>query len=159
MSKGRHSGAGDGPPVFTNSKARYRYELTERLECGIALLGPEVKSLREGNASLDEAYARFRGGELWLIGMHIDEYRAKGYAPHDPDRPRKLLVHKRELTHLRKAVERRGLTLVPTRLYWSERGQAKVEVALARGRKIHDQRQKARERDARREIDRASRRR
>jgi SsrA-binding protein len=148
-----------GPPVFTNSKARHRYELLERFECGIALLGPEVKSLRAGNASLDESYARFEGGELWLVGMHIDEYDARGYAPHEPTRSRKLLLHRRELRALQRAVERRGLTLVPVKLYFNERGIAKLQVALARGRQLRDRRDVERAREAEREIDRVRRRR
>ncbi len=144
---------------ITNPRASHRFELLERVECGISLVGPEVKSLREGNASLEEAYARFQGDELWLLGMHVDEYRAKGYAKHDPIRPRRLLLHRRELTKLRRAVERRGLTVVPVRLYWNDRHLAKVEVALAKGRKRFDKRATAREKDAKREMDRAKRRR
>ena len=146
-----------GSPSITHSRARRQYEVIQVVECGITLLGPEVKSLREGNGSLDEAYAGFRGDELFLLGMHIDEYHAKGYAKHEPIRPRKLLLHKRELAKLRIAVQRRGLTLVPMRLYWSPRNIAKIELALARGRKLHDKRATVRERDAKREMDRVRR--
>ena len=152
MSKGKRAGAGDGPPVIGNPKARYRYEVLERFECGLALEGPEVKSLRSGQASLEEGFARLRGGELWLLGVHIAEYAQKGYAKHDPLRPRKLLLHRRELVHLRKSVERKGLTIVPLRIYFNERSLAKVEIALARGKKLHDKRQSAKDREAKREI-------
>ena len=142
-----------------NPKARWRYEIIETLECGIALAGPEVKSLREGRASIEEAYARFRGQELWLVGMHVDEYRSKGYTKHDPDRARKLLAHRAELSSLRVEAERRGLTMVPLRVYWNERGIAKVEIALVKGRKLHDKRQVDKEKTAKREMDRATKRR
>lgn len=146
-------------PTLGNPKARWRYEILATLECGIALLGPEVKSLREGRASIEEAYARFKGDELWLVGMHVDEYRSRGYAKHEPRRPRKLLAHRLELTKLRTESERRGLTMVPLRVHWSDRGFAKVEIALVKGRKLHDKRDVDREKSARREMDRAMKRR
>jgi SsrA-binding protein len=149
---------GANAPTLGNPKARWRYEILERLECGIALLGPEVKSLREGRASIEEAYARFRGTELWLVGMRVDEYRCKGYAKPEPGRPRKLLARRAELDSLRASAERRGLTMVPLRVYWNERGIAKVEIGLAKGRKLHDKRQVDRERTAKRDMDRAMRR-
>jgi SsrA-binding protein len=145
-------------PTLGNPKARWRYEILERLECGVSLVGPEVKSLRAGRASIEEAYARFRGNELYLVGMRVDEYASKGYAKHDPVRARKLLAHRDELIQLRMAVERRGLTMVPLRVYWSERGYAKVEVALVKGRKLHDKRQVDKDKSAKREMDRAMRR-
>jgi SsrA-binding protein len=158
MPKKRPQDAGRaGSPVLTNSRARRQYEIIERIEAGISLEGPEVKSLREGNASLAEAYARFRDGELWLLGFHIDEYHDKGYARHEPTRPRKLLLRKRELEKLQQTVQRKGLTLVPLRLYWNERQLAKVELGLGRGRKLHDKRQVAKERDAKRDMQRAQR--
>jgi len=146
-------------PTIGNPKARYRFEILDKLECGIMLAGPEVKSLREGRASIEEAYARFRGTELWLMGMRIDEYRARGYARPEPGRARKLLAHRGELAQLRAEVERRGLTLVPLGIHWNERGIAKVDIALVRGKKLHDKRQTDRERTARREMDRAMKRR
>ncbi len=146
-------------PTLTNAKARHRFELLERVECGISLRGGEVKSLRAGKGSLEEAYARFRGRELWLVGMHVDEYRMRGYAPHESRRPRKLLLHRHELADLQETVERKGLTLVPVRLYWTDRGFAKVELALARGRKLHDKRDVEKAKTARREMERATRRR
>ncbi len=152
MSGSKRRRAGDGPPEIGNPRARYRYEVLEHFECGIALVGPEVKSLRAGQASLDEGFARLRGGELWLLGVHIAEYAAKGYVKHDPVRPRKLLLHRRELTALKKAVERKGLTIVPLRMYFGERGLVKVEIALARGKRLHDKRRSVKEREARREL-------
>lgn len=149
---GKQQRAGDGPPVISNPRARYRYELLDRLECGISLLGPEVKSLRAGLASIDEGYARLRGGELWLLGVHIAEYTDKGYAEHEPLRPRKLLVRKREIEKLKKQVERKGLTMVPLRIYFNDRNLAKVEIALARGKNVADKRQSVKEREAKREI-------
>jgi SsrA-binding protein len=146
-------------PTLGNPKARWRYEIVETLDCGVVLLGPEVKSLREGRGSIEEAYARFRGAELWLVGMHVDEYRARGYAKHEPLRARKLLAHRAEIEHLRLEVERRGFTLVPLRLHWGPRGHAKVEIALVRGRKLHDKRQVDKAKTARREMERAMRRR
>lgn len=137
--------------VARNRRAFHDYAIDERLEAGIALLGPEVKSLREGKGSLAEAYAGFRGGELFLLEMHIPEYKHKGYAPHDPTRPRKLLMHKRELKKLELAVTRRGFTLVPLQIYFL-RGRAKVELALAKGRKRHDKREKVKREEARREA-------
>jgi SsrA-binding protein len=152
MAKGKKQRAADGPPVISNPRARYRFELIERLECGISLVGPEVKSLRAGLASIDEGYARIKGNQLWLLGVHIAEYTDKGYATHEVLRPRKLLIHKREILRLRKAIERKGLTLVPTRIYFSDRNMAKVEVALARGKNVADKRQSDKERTANREI-------
>ena len=128
----RQGGRRDGPPEIKNPKARHRFEIVETFECGLSLLGPEVKSLRDGQASLDEGYARFRGHELWLIGVHIAEYPAKGYVKHEPLRPRRLLLKKRELLRLKKQVERKGLTLVPLRIYFNERNLAKLELALLR---------------------------
>src|SRR5262249_13584453 len=121
--------------------------------------GPEVKSLREGRASIEEAYARFKGTELWIVGMRIEEYRATGYVKPDPRRPRKLLAHRQELARLRAETERRGLTMGPLRAHWSDRGIAKVEIALVKGRKLHDKREVDREKTARRDMDRAMKRR
>jgi SsrA-binding protein len=153
--KGKQANA----PTLGNPKARWRFEILDTIDCGIVLAGPEVKSLREGRASIEEAYARFKGSELWIIGMRIDEYRARGYTRPEPGRARKLLAHRAELAHLRAEVERRGLTLVPLRVHWNERGIAKVEIALVKGKKLHDKRQTDRERTAKREMDRAMKRR
>jgi SsrA-binding protein len=146
-------------PTLGNPKARHKYDVVETYECGIVLLGPEVKSLRGGRGSIEEAYGRIRGDAVWLVGMHIDEYRSRGYAAHEPLRPRKLLLHKHEIFVLRREVERRGFTLVPLKLYWGPRGHAKIQLGLVRGRKLHDKRQVEKERSAKREIERATRRR
>lgn len=149
----RKIGAGD---VASNRYARYRYELLDKLECGVALQGTEVKSLRESGAQLKDAYAEVREGELWLHGVHIPPYGPAARDNHDPDRDRKLLVHRRELDGLAMRVAERGLTLVPTRIYFSG-PHAKVEIALARGKDLYDKRQTIKERESRRDMDRALR--
>ena len=145
--------------ICRNRQATYRYELIEQLECGLVLQGTEVKSLRDGKASLDEAYAIIDAGELWLLGFHIPPYRHGTTQVHEPARRRKLLVHAQELRRLKPKVEQKGLTLVPVRVYFNDRGLAKVTVALARGKSQADKRQAMRARDDRREMDRAQRRR
>lgn len=140
--------------VATNRRARHDYEIIETLECGIVLAGSEVKSLREGRASLQEAYGRVDGDELWLHGMHIPPYSFSRDGGHDPTRPRKLLVHRRELQRLAVRVKEAGHTLVPLRVYFSG-SLAKVELALVRGKKAHDKRQSQAKRDAAREMQRA----
>jgi len=137
--------------VARNRRAFHDYTILERVEAGIALLGPEVKSLREGKGSLAEGYAAFQRGELFLRDMHIPEYKHKGYAPHEPLRPRKLLLHHRELRKLEYAVTRRGFTLVPLQIYFL-RGRAKVELGLGKGRKRHDKREAAKREEAKREA-------
>lgn len=137
--------------VVRNRRARHDYAVEEVFEAGIVLLGPEVKSLREGKASLAEAYAGFKGDELFLQQMHIPEYDHRGYAPHEPLRSRKLLLHRRELGKLQVAVARRGLTLIPLQIYFLD-GRAKVELGLASGRKHHDKREKLKEQAERREA-------
>lgn len=149
----RKIGAGD---VASNRYARYRYELLETLECGIALQGTEVKSLRQSGAQLKDSYAEVREGELWLHGVHIPPYGPAARDNHDPDRDRKLLVHRRELERLAARVAERGLTLVPTRVYFSG-AHAKVEIAVARGKDLYDKRQSIKERETKRDIDRALR--
>jgi len=141
--------------VKKNKKALFNYEILERLEAGIVLTGPEVKSLRQGLVSLDEAYARIVDADLWLIGAHIDEYAQRGYAPHDPKRKRKLLIHKRERLKLAAQVKEKGLTLVPISLYFKH-GLAKLEIGVARGRKLFDKRESLKKRDASREIQRVT---
>ena len=145
--------------VCRNRKASHRFQILETVECGIALLGTEVKSLRERAASIEEAYARIEGGELWLIGCHIAAYKFGHTRNHDPLRRRKLLVHARELRRLKPKVEQKGLTLVPLALYFNERGVAKVSLGLARGKRRADKRQDLQRRDHQREIERAMRRR
>lgn len=149
----RKIGAGD---VASNRYASYRYELLERVECGIVLQGTEVKALRETGAQLKDAYATVRDGELWLHGVHIPPYKPAARENHDPDRARKLLLHRREIDRLAGLSAERGLTLVPTRIYFSG-PRAKVEIALARGKDLYDKRQSIKERESRRDIDRALR--
>jgi SsrA-binding protein len=147
----RKAAAGD---VATNRQAAYRYQLLERWECGIQLQGSEVKSIRDGAVQLKDAYAALRDGEVWLHNMHIAPYAAAARENHDPERPRKLLMHRREIERLIGKTQERGLTLVPTRLYFSGRN-AKVELALAKGKEQRDKRRDLKEREQRREIDRA----
>ena len=142
--------------VATHRKARFEYEILERLEAGIALLGPEVKSLRAGNASLVDAYAVVRRGEVFLVNAHISPYTQASRENADPKRERKLLLHRAEIARLAAKVAERGLTLVPLQLYFRE-GRAKVELALARGRRRHDKRDAIREREQERELRRATR--
>jgi SsrA-binding protein len=145
-----------GPrPVATNRKARHDYDVLEAFECGIVLEGSEVKSLREGKVQLRDAYARIEGGEVWLHGVHVSPYAfASGRDGHDPDRPRKLLLHRRQIDSLGGRVQQESLTLVPLAIYFKE-GRAKVELALARGRRRYDKRQAIAARDAGREAARA----
>jgi SsrA-binding protein len=140
--------------IADNRKARHEYQLLERFEAGIVLTGTEVKSLRDGGASLQQAYADVRDGEAWLIGAHIAEYGQGNVANHEPDRDRKLLLHSKEIASLLGKVRERGLTLVPTRLYFKD-GKVKVELALARGKEQRDKRRDIAKRDAERQIDRA----
>ena len=141
-------------PIAENRRARHDYNLLERFEAGIQLTGTEVKSLRDGRVSLSQAYADVRDGEVWLVGAHIDEYAQGNAANHDPDRDRKLLLHRREIDSLIGAVQQKGLTLVPTRLYFKD-GRAKIELAVARGKEQRDKRRDVAERDARRQMERA----
>jgi SsrA-binding protein len=140
--------------IVDNRRARHDYQLMDRVEAGMVLQGTEVKSLRAGRASLAQAYAEVRDGELWLVGAHIDEYRQGNRANHDPDRARKLLLHRREIDSLYGRIRERGLTLVPTRLYFRD-GRVKVELALARGKERVDKRRDLAARDAQRQIERA----
>jgi SsrA-binding protein len=145
--------------VAQNRKARHDYHIEEAIEAGLVLTGSEVKSLRESGASLADAYASVEGGELWLKNAHIPEYKNAAYNNHEPRRARKLLVRKSELGKLAERIERSGYTLVPLSLYFGERGYAKVQLALARGKKHHDRREDITEREVRREMDRALKRR
>jgi SsrA-binding protein len=146
-------GAEDEKTVATNRKARHDYAILERFEAGIALTGDEVKSLRGGRASLAEAYARVRNGEVWLEGMHIPPYEPGNTRTHLPLRPRKLLLHRREIGGLQAAQEQQRLALVPLRVYFSH-GLAKVELALARGKRTHEKRQAIAKREHEREMQR-----
>ena len=134
-----------------NRKARFNYELGETFEAGIVLTGSEVKSLRAGKAAIAEAYADSRGGDIWLVNANIPEYLQAGRFNHAPKRPRRLLLHKRQIYKLAGAVEREGMTLVPLKLYFNEKGRAKLEIAVARGKKLHDKRETEKARDWTRE--------
>jgi SsrA-binding protein len=141
--------------IADNRRARHDYHLGDRVEAGLVLTGTEVKSLRDGRADLARAYAEIRNdGEAWLVGSHISTYAQGNVANHDPDRDRKLLLHRRELDSLAGKVRERGVTLVPTRLYWKD-GRAKVELAIARGKEVRDKRRDLAKRDADRQIERA----
>lgn len=144
--------------VARHPRARHLFEVLETVEAGLVLQGSEVKALREGKAQLQESFARFRGEELFLLKCHIPEYRYGAYANHEPMRPRKLLLHAHELARLHARVTQKGLTLVPLALYFNEKGRAKLELALARGRRLHDKREAIKAREARVEIRRAARR-
>ena len=139
--------------VITNRKARYDYLVLDTWECGIMLAGPEVKSVRDGRANLQDAYARVEHGEVWLYGMHVSPY-SYSRMELDPVRKRKLLLHRKEITALERGTAEKGHTLVPLRVYFKD-GRAKVELALARGKRAYDKRQTMAERDARREAERA----
>ena len=161
--KGRKSsakGVDDGRRIVAqNRRARHDYFVLETFECGLALQGSEVKSLREGKAQLRDAYARVVKGEVWLLGVHVPPYAfAQGFGSHDPDRPRKLLLHRRQIDELMGRTQQESLTLVPISLYFRE-GRAKVELALARGRKTYDKRHAIAAKDAAREAARAASRR
>ena len=141
--------------IAENRKARHDYHLLERFEAGLVLTGTEVKSLREGGASLQQAYADVRDGEAWLIGMYIPPYGNASHDNHEPERDRKLLLHRRELDRLRGQIAERGFTLVPTRIYFAgPRSRAKVEIALARGKDVHDKRESIRTREMARDVQR-----
>jgi SsrA-binding protein len=127
--------------VADNRKARFHYQIGEVFEAGIALTGTEVKSLRNGKATIAESYAGTRDGEIWLYNANIPEYLQASRFNHAPKRPRKLLLHKRQISKLIGAVEREGMTLVPLKLYFNPKGRAKIEIALARGKKLHDKRE------------------
>jgi SsrA-binding protein len=138
--------------IAENRRALHEYHLLERVEAGLALAGSEVKSLRQGQATLQRAYADARDGELWLVGLHIPPYE-QASQPHDPDRDRKLLLHRRQIDQLSSQVAERGLTLVPTRLYFKD-GRAKVELAVGRGKEQRDKRRDIADRESKRRIER-----
>jgi SsrA-binding protein len=144
--------------IARNRRARHDYHIEETIEAGLVLTGTEVKSLRAGRASLTEAFAQISGDELWLHGLHIPEYAQGTWTNHDPRRTRKLLLHRKEIDRLASQVAERGFTIVPLSLYFSG-GKAKVELALARGKRTYDKRHDLARRDAAREVDRALRRR
>ncbi len=139
--------------VVTNRRARYEYELLDKVEAGIELQGTEVKSLRAGKVNLAEAFCAVDGDGMQLLGCHIAPYEHGSYANHEATRPRRLLMHKKEIEKFKKGIEQKGLTIVPLRIYFKQ-GWAKVEIALARGKKLHDKRQDIAERDSKRRLDR-----
>ncbi len=141
----------NGKLIADNRKARHNYEFVETFEAGLVLTGTEVKSLRNGKAMIAESYATDEDGEIWLINSHIPEYLEGNRNNHDPRRRRKLLLKKREMHKLINAINRDGMTIVPNRLYFNDRGRAKLQIALAKGRKAHDKRQVSKERDWKRE--------
>ena len=147
-----------GQNVVQNKTARFRYEILERMECGMALKGTEVKSLRNRQVSLEEAFARIQGEELWLFGCHINLYSEGNVQNHEPTRPRKLLAHKREIRKWIPQVKAKGLTIVPLDIHFNTRGLAKITLALVRGKSFADKRQDIRKREHKREIERAMRR-
>jgi SsrA-binding protein len=140
--------------IATNRKALHNYYILDSLEAGIALTGTEIKSIRAGRVSLGDAYVRPEGGELWLLNAHISRYEAGSYLSHAPTRPRKLLLHRKEVNNLTSQVQEKGLTLVPLKLYIKD-SLAKVEVALAKGKKLYDKREVIARRETKREIERA----
>jgi SsrA-binding protein len=146
----RKAAAGD---VATNRAASHRYEFLDKLEAGFVLRGTEVKSLRDGGATMKDSYATIRDGEVWLHNLHIPPYGPAARDNHEPDRDRKLLLHRREIDRISGRVKERGLTLVPTRIYFNE-GRAKIEIALARGKDFYDKRQAIKSRDMKRDVDR-----
>ncbi len=154
MAKGRKRKASAGD-VATNRQASYRYNLLERFECGIMLTGTEVKAMRDGGAQLKDSYATIRDEEVWLIGLYIPPYGPAARENHEPERSRKLLLHRSEIARLIGRTKERGFTLVPTRIYFTgERSRAKVEIALARGKDLYDKRDTIRKREMARDVQR-----
>jgi SsrA-binding protein len=150
----KDKGADEIRSICKNRRAFHEYEILDRLECGIVLVGTEVKTLRDGHCSLDDSYAKLDEGELWLIGSEIPEYAMGNRLNHKPKRMRKLLVHRRELAKFVGKASQKGFTLVPLSLYFKN-GRAKVEIAVARGKQLHDKRQSLKDADAKRDIQRA----
>ena len=138
-------------PAVDNRRARHEYHILESMEAGIALTGTEIKSIRQGGISLNEAYARVRDGEIWLLGMHVPPYKEGSFSNVEPNRPRKLLLHKEQIARLGGRAAEKGLTIVPLRLYFT-RGKVKVEIGLAKGKKLWDKREASTKRDVEREI-------
>jgi len=141
--------------VATNRKARHDYFIDETYETGIVLTGTEIKSVRDGRVNLRDSYAQVKNGELWLIDTHIAPYKQAGRSSHEPKRPRKLLMHRHEINRLQGKVQEKGYTIIPLRLYFRNDKWVKVEIALARGKRLYDKRRAIRERDAQRETERA----
>lgn len=140
--------------ITVNKKAFFDYDILEKLEVGLELLGSEVKSLREGRISLKDAFIEIKAGEAWLIHAHISPYTCASYNNHEPERPRKLLLHRREIRRLDQKVSAKGVTIMPLRLYFNDQGRAKMEIGLARGKREYEKKQKIKEKDIQREVDR-----
>ena len=138
--------------IATNKKAKFNYEILERIEAGISLLGSEVKSVREGRVSLKESHAEIKGGEVFLVNCNISPYEAASRFNHEPKRERKLLLHRREIKRLTGKIKEKGLTLVPTKVFFNDKGKVKVEVSLAKGKRAYQKREVIRERDRDREL-------
>jgi SsrA-binding protein len=151
------SGTPEPKLITENRKARHKFEVLDTLECGLALAGSEVKSLRAGHISLEEAYGRVREGEIWLIGCDIPEYPQASIWNHEPKRPRKMLIHRREMRKFANQAHEKGLTLVPLKLYFNERGVAKVLLGLCRGKQLHDKREAMKKADSQRDLARMMR--
>ncbi|MCU0719601.1 MAG: SsrA-binding protein SmpB [Pirellula sp.] len=141
--------------ISENRKAKFNYEILDSLECGMVLHGSEVKSLRNGRCSIEEAYGRIKDGELWLVGCEIDEYKQATFWNHPTKRVRKLLLHKREISRFAGRAKERGLTLIPLRVYFTDRGLAKCVIGLCKGKQSHDKRETLKKNDAKREMQRA----
>jgi SsrA-binding protein len=157
MARNQKKGADDGIQVICrNKRAFHEYEISDRLECGVVLTGTEVKSLRDGHALLEDAYAKIEGDEVWMLNSDIPEYAMGNRMNHKPKRPRKLLLHRNEIRKFAAKAEQKGYTLVPLRLYFKE-GRAKVELAVASGKKMYDKREATKKADAQRDIQRAMR--
>jgi SsrA-binding protein len=143
--------------IAENRKARFNYEIGEVVEAGIALTGTEVKSLRQGKATIAESYADAKGGEIWLVNANIPEYLQASRFNHAPKRPRKLLLHRRQIDKLAAAVDREGMTIIPLKMFFNDKGRAKIEIALGRGKKLHDKRETEKKRSWERERGRLMR--
>ena len=154
----KKKGASDRNVVAENRKARFNYEIEQTFEAGLVLHGTEVKSLRQGRSNIADSYAAEKGGEMWLYNAYIPEYLQANRFNHETRRPRKLLLKAREIGRLASAVQKEGKTLIPLRLYFNDKGRAKLELALAKGKKLHDKRDSIAERDARRDLDRVMKR-